>query len=65
MRREENERGRVKSARAREREKADAGETRQRRNEPRGVFTAAVVKAVRPASAFVVVGFDTYRVFGN
>lgn len=63
MRREENERGRVKSERARERKQTR--ETRQRRNEPRGVFTAAVVKAVRPASAFVVVGFDTYRVFGN
>lgn len=31
--------------------------------ETRGVFIAAVVKAVRPAS--VRCRFDTYRVFGN
>lgn len=33
------------------------------RNKTRGVFIAAVVKAVRPAS--VHRRFDTYRVFGN
>jgi len=33
------------------------------KNETRGVFITAIVKAVRPAS--VHRRFDTYRVFGN